>query len=232
MWQLSWQGQQRFDPVWDMVLEGSTGYSGAFARQLTVNRSTARDQLTTDLLDALENAARDEAVVLEAEGVLIDDSGTQSIALQFVDGSYLSKAAQSQPMQREELLKLAVSGKFVGTFTARHGAKSESVAHPQPALWTLGPIEKQRGHQEFPILHPGKASMQISGRHVEPNAHLIIDGQRVPGTVTVTGKDALEIQLASLPDPGMHLLQLQNPGGHFSNDFIFSVAQSRQDAEQ
>ncbi|MCH1496228.1 MAG: ankyrin repeat domain-containing protein, partial [Rubripirellula sp.] len=232
MWQLSWQGQQRFDPIWDMVLESSTGYSGAFARQLTVNRSTARDQLTTDLLDALENAARDEAVVLEAEGVLIDDSGTQSIALQFVDGSYLSKAAQSQPMQREELLKLAVSGKFVGTFTARHGAKSESVAHPQPALWTLGPIEKQRGHQEFPILHPGKVSMQISGRHVEPNAHLIIDGQRVPGTVTVTGKDALEIQLASLPDPGMHLLQLQNPGGHFSNDFIFSVAQSSEDAEQ
>lgn len=257
MWQLSWQGQQRFDPIWDMVLEGSTGYSGAFARQLTVNRSTARDQLTTDLLDALENAASDEAVVLEAEGMLIDDSETQSIALQFVDGSFVKKNTSTQRKQvnndlhpnhslahraskslsgasfsREELLKLAVSGKFVGTFTARHGAKSESVAHPQPALWTLGPIEKQRGHQEFPILHPGKALMQISGRHVEPNAHLIIDGQRVPGTVTVTGKDTLEIQLASLPDPGMHLLQLQNPGGHFSNDFIFSVAQSSEDAEQ
>ena len=232
MWQLSWQGQRRFDPIWDMVLEGSTGYSGAFARQLTVNMSTARDQLTTDLLDALENAARDEAVVLEAEGVLIDDSGSRGIALQFVNGNYLRKAAQPQTMQRAELLKLAASGEFVGTFTARHGAKSESVVHPQPALWTLGPIEKQRGHQEFPILHPGRTSMQISGRHVEPDAHLIIDGQRVPGKVTVTAKDTLEIQLASLPDPGMHLLQLQNPSGHFSNDFIFNVAHSSEDAEQ
>ena len=30
----------RFDPVWDMVLEGSTGFSGSFARQVTLNQAS------------------------------------------------------------------------------------------------------------------------------------------------------------------------------------------------
>lgn len=232
MWQFSWQGQRRFDPIWDMVLEASTGYSGAFGRQVTVNQSTAREQLTTDVLDALEIAAREEAVVLEAEGTLIDDSGRQTVELQFVNGSYLSKGDQPKTLHRGELVKLAAAGQFVGTFTARHGENSEAVAHPQPLLWTLGPIEKQRGHQAFPILHPGRKSMKISGRHVQPDAHLIVNGRRVPGKVTPTEKDTLQVQLSSLPDPGMHLLQLQNPGGPFSNDFIFNVTESSEEAEK
>jgi hypothetical protein len=38
LWRLSWRSKPRFDPIWEMVLEGSTGYSGTFARQLTLNR--------------------------------------------------------------------------------------------------------------------------------------------------------------------------------------------------
>ena len=41
VWQFSWGGRARFNPVWDMVLEGSTGFSGAFARQVTLNRESA-----------------------------------------------------------------------------------------------------------------------------------------------------------------------------------------------
>ena len=54
LWQFSWAGRKRFDPVWNMVLEGSTGFSGAFARQVTLNPSSVRDSLTDDLLKALE----------------------------------------------------------------------------------------------------------------------------------------------------------------------------------
>ena len=49
IWQFSWAGRPRFDPVWNMVLEGSTGFSGAFARQVTLNRETASSDLTIDL---------------------------------------------------------------------------------------------------------------------------------------------------------------------------------------
>ena len=58
-----------------------------------------------------------------------------------------------------------------------------------------------------------------------------MDGRRVPGKVSVTGKDKIKIQLDSLPEPGIHLLQIQNPGGMFSNDFLFNVTDSEASAE-
>ncbi|MDB4614227.1 ankyrin repeat domain-containing protein [bacterium] len=232
MWQFSWQGQRRFDPIWEMVLEGSTGYSGAFARQATISKTTAKDELTADLMNALEVSAREGAIVLEAEGVFIDDAKSRSVTVQFLDGKYVAKDAPVRRWTRRELIKLASLGKFVGTFTARHGADAEAVSQPQPALWTLGPLEKQSGHQNFPILFPGEQIMTISGRHIETNAHVIIDGRRTQGKVVATDKDRIEIRLTSLPKPGMHLLQVQNPGGQFSNDFIFNVVDSAEAAKE
>jgi hypothetical protein len=40
---------------------------------------------------------------------------------------------------------------------------------------TLGPIERQRGRQEFPILHSGKNSMTISGRYIHEDARQMSD---------------------------------------------------------
>ncbi len=231
MWQFSWQGQSRFDPIWDMVLEGSTGYSGSFARQVTLSQSTCGEALTKDLLDALETAAAEKAIVLEAEGVLLNRSPSQEIALQFSEGQYVSKEVKPRTMSREELVQLAEQGAFVGTFTARHGKKSESIAHPQPALWTSGPIQRQSGHQNFPIIHPDQKDMHISGRHVEAGSHLIVDGRRVQGRVSLVGKDQIKIQFEALPSIGTHLLQVQNPGGQFSNDFLFNVTESEDAAE-
>ncbi len=232
VWQFSWQGQPRFDPIWDMVLESSTGYSGTFARQVTINRTTANDPVTSELLDALETSAIEQAIILEAEGVLIDASLSRKIALQFSNGQYHVKEGHTEIFSRHEITQLAAQGEFVGTFTARHGKKSESFSHPQPALWTLGPIERQRGHQKFPILHVGNNTMRISGRHVEPDAHLIVDGRRVKGNLTILGEDRIEIEITSLPSPGLHLLQVQNPEGHFSNDFIFNVTEDEKTKQE
>jgi hypothetical protein len=77
IWQFSWSGRRRFDPVWNMVLEGSTGYSGSFARQVTLNKASANDDLTGDLLGALELSAGEGGVVLEVDGVLIGGSKPQ-----------------------------------------------------------------------------------------------------------------------------------------------------------
>lgn len=235
IWQFSWGGRRRFNPVWDMVLEGSTGYSGSFARQVTLNKSSIKDDLTNELLNALEVSAHEGAIVLEGEGVLIEGGNAQPLELQFHagydGGTYVRKEGDRRAFTRKELTSLAAAGKFVGTFTARHGVKAD-FDHPQPAIWTLGPIEQQRGRQKFPILHEGKTSMTISGRHVDKDVNVIVNGRRVRGTVSHGEKEKLEVKLAKLPSVGMHLLQIQNRNGQFSNDFIFHVTRDAKAASE
>ncbi|MFP6694769.1 MAG: ankyrin repeat domain-containing protein [Pirellulales bacterium] len=234
VWQFSWAGRRPFDPVWEMVLEGSTGFSGSFARQLTLNQPSAKDDLTEAMFSALELSASEGAIVLEGEGVFIEDSTPEPVALQFdaefKGGTYVTKNDDLDSFTRKDLVSLAADGKFVGTFSARHGAMVD-VDHPQPAIWTLGPIEKQRGRQNFPILYSGKNSMKISGRHFREDANVIVDGRRVSGSVTRDGETVV-VELGALPSVGMHFLQIQNPDGLFSNDFIFHVTEDAEAAAE
>ncbi len=227
IWQFSWSGRQRFDPVWDMVLEGSTGFSGAFARQLTLNPVSVTAPMTADLLNALEQSARDGGTVLQGEGVFINEGKATSVAFQYDGnlrgGAYVTRHGDRTPFTRAELAALASTGRFLGTFTARLGAKVD-VANPQPALWTKGPIERQSGHQEFPAVFPLHTSMVMSGRHINDGARVIVDGTRTAGTVNCDG-ETVTVELATLPAIGTHFLQVQNPDGLFSNDFIFHVAE-------
>ena len=220
VWQFSWGGRRAFDPVWDMVLEGSTGFSGAFARQVTVNQTTAKSTITSSLLDALESTAREGGVVLQCEGVILKDDKTLPVMFQF-SGGYKSVKGE-QTYSRAQLLEMAAEGNFIGTFTGRHGENAD-YDHPQPALWTLGPIHSQRGRQKFPKLAGDNKTMTISGRHIRKGAQILVDGHKVEGSVKIGDKDRLEITLTQLPPIGMHFLQVQNPGGLFSNDFIFHV---------
>ena len=64
--------------------------------------------------------------------------------------------------------------------------------------------------------------MAVSVRHVQNRASLYVDGRRVEGLLELKGGVA-KITLNVVPTPGMHLLQMQNPNGLFSNDFIFYV---------
>ncbi|MDP7050655.1 MAG: ankyrin repeat domain-containing protein [Verrucomicrobiota bacterium] len=220
VWQLSWGGRRAFDPVWEMVLEGSTGFSGAFARQVTINQTTAKTTLTSSLLDALESTAREGGVVLQCEGIILEDEKSIPVVFQFEDG--YKPLEKGQSYSRAQLLEMAAAGNFIGTFTGRHGENAD-YDHPQPALWTLGPIHSQRGRQKFPELAGDNKTMTISGRHVREGAQILVDGHKVGGSMKIGEKDRLEITLTQLPPMGMHFLQVQNPGGLFSNDFIFHV---------
>ena len=220
VWQFSWGGRRAFDPVWEMVLEGSTGFSGTFARQVTVNQTTAKTTLTSSLLNALESTAREGGVVLQCEGVLLEDDKSIPVMFQFAGGYKSVKGGQTY--SRSQLLELAAEGSFIGTFTGRHGENAD-YDHPQPALWTLGPIHSQRGRQKFPKLAGNNKTMTISGRHIREGAQILVDGHKVEGSMEIGDKDRLEITLMQLPPIGMHFLQVQNQGGLFSNDFIFHV---------
>ena len=226
LWRFSWRSKPRFDPIWEMVLEGSTGYSGTFARQLTLDQNTATQKLTQDLLPALEASAAEEAVVLQADA-LIDG---QKLTLQFQNDHYIQVDGDRNRFTRAQLFALAKEGKFLGTFTARHGAQSGFFV-PQPALWTLSPIHEQSGRQKFPILADGNQTMTLNARHVTEDAHVIINGRRVPASIKKGTAETIAITLQSLPPNGLHFLQVQNAQGLFSNDFIFHVADKAGDVK-
>lgn len=232
LWRFSWASRPRFDPVWNMVLEGSTGFSGSFARQVTLNQATANATLTADLLDALELSAGEGGIVLQGEGVFIDGATATPVALQFdapfEGGTYVERIEEPESFTRVELVSLAAAGEFVGTFTARLGINVD-VDNPQPAIWTQGAIQQQTGAQQFPRMSAGNTTMVIKGRHVQEGANVIVDGRNVSGTVsceignlpTCSG-ESIEVWLETLPvSAGMHFLQIQNSDGLFSNDFIF-----------
>lgn len=225
VWRLSWGGRERFDPVWEMVLEGSTGFPGAFGRQVTLDAATAAldQRLSRDLLSALEAATRDGTVLLRGEGVFTTSDGTEDVAMEF-DGAkgasvYVTHDGSGRRWSRDDLLSAAAAGSFTATFTARLGGQG---SQPQPALWTEGEIQSQRGHQAFPRLASGERRMTMSGRHVDPGAFPLVDGRRAEGLVRVDGATVV-VELAAPPSDGMHLLQVHNPGGLVSNDFLFFV---------
>jgi len=231
MWQFSWVSRPRFDPVWNMVLEGSTGFSGSFARQFTLSQGTVNDPSTNDLMDALETAAGEGGVVLQGEGVFIDGTTITPVALQFdapfQGGTYVERDGDREAFSRDALLARAAAGEFVGTFTARLGPNVD-VDNPQPAIWAPGAIQVQAGPQRFPVLSAGSPNLVIRGRHIRDGANIIVDGRKVAGTVNCEigtlpecASESVQVQLQALPPAGMHFLQIQNPNGLFSNDFIF-----------
>jgi hypothetical protein len=119
----------------------------------------------------------------------------------------------------------------VGTFTGRHG-KNADYDNPQPAIWTQGAIEKQRGAQKFPVLSKQSKTMVVSGRHLKEGASVIVNGRKSEGLVKLGSNERVEIELANLPPEGMNFVQLQNRDGLFSNDFIFHVSDKKINSEQ
>ena len=233
--------------VWEMVTEGSTGFPGSFARQVTLNADSADDALTLRILDALEAGARDEAVVLQGEGVRLADGEATPIAVQFKGGTY-SVRDGTESFRRSALLDEAAQGGMVVTLTARLGPNVGS-QHPQPALWPEVP-ERERADcagepcrfpvaQQRPIVNIAFLSddytLEVSGRHVRRGALIFVDGRRVGGEVRCAATGALPacyderliVVLNEPPEPGgLHFLQLQNPGGLVSNDMMFFSEQS------
>ena len=230
MWRLTWRNKPRFDPVWNMVLEGSTGFSGAFARQVTLNSQTAKGQESSDLINALEKSSNEGAIVLQVEGVFLKGKKATPTILQFDKGHYVETSGDRQKFSREALLEQAKQGTFVGTFTGRHGEHAD-YENPQPAIWTEGPIQEQRGKQRFPKLSKEETTMIVSGRHIHPQAHLIVNGRKVEGELRLEENERLQITLHKLPEIGLHFLQLQNPDGLFSNDFTFHVTDGKESPE-
>ena len=218
--------------IWQMVRQGSTGFHGAFARQLTLNADTARTAGTRAMLSRLEGAAADGAIVLRGDGMRTDATGrTHRLAIEYRDGRYEAidgRGVYGSPRLRRN----AADGNMVVTLTARAGP-GVGMEHLQPALWPVAPIQAQVRDVELPFLTDA-STLRINARHVEPNAAVFVDGRRVGGdlrceigTLPDCEGETVVVTLDDNPEPGgLHFLQLQNPKGLFSNDLMFFSEQS------
>ncbi len=234
--------------MYQMILEGSVGAPGSFARQVTLNVSTADLDQTGDMLDALELADREGAIVLEGEGLRLNTEDDPAvISLSFEEDNYRDNLDQSTEYSRDELLDLARDEELLLTLTARFGTGVD-YEHPQPTIWPAGfPIRlifPGDRPQEFPELYD-ETEMRMRGDYIFEGASLFVDGRKVEGTIRCeTGElpdcedQIVLIELEELPNARglpiddinvvadkatMHLLQVQNPQGLFSNDFPFFV---------
>ena len=81
-------GALALTPSGTWSLRGARGYSGSFARQLTLNVQSVRESHSLELLQALEQAATEGGIRLQAEGVLMDGASTEPIALEY-DGEFM-----------------------------------------------------------------------------------------------------------------------------------------------
>ena len=237
--------------MYQMILEGSIGVPGSFARQVTLNAESVSKQVTLDLLNSLEVADQEGAIVLEGEGLLmVDDESVERVSVSYEDGKYSDLENELFSYSRESLLTLSESGDLLLTLTAKLGPGVD-YAHPQPTLWPTGfPIRlifPGDRPQEFPELHE-PTTMRIKGDYIFEDAQLFVNGRLVEGSIQCEAGEfprcddqIVLIELAELPTEGgllieddlgvnvvadeavMHLLQVQNPQGLFSNDFPFFV---------
>ena len=212
--------------IWEMVLQGSTGFAGAFGRQVTLNAASAPRAQTRRLLDALETAAAEGAIVLQAEGVRLEDGDATPLALHFADGRYAERDGDAT-FTRADLRDAAERGALVLTLTGRSGP-NVAPHFPQPGLWPIGEIQTQTRNLDMPMLGDD-ATLRLHGRHIHPGASVFVNGRRVEGAVRCESGalprcdgETVIVEFWAPPESGgLHFLQVQNQGGLFSNDLMF-----------
>ena len=210
--------------VWQMVLQNSTGFSGSFGRQVTLNEDTADTPLTERLLDALELSGEEGGIILQGEGVLMADDGASPLAVEFGNGVYRTRDG-SESFDRSQLAQLAADGELVLTITGRTGANIDQ--HKQPGLWPVAPIHRQSRNVHLAFLDEDRR-LRINARHVQDDASIHLNGRRVDGhaacehgTLPYCSGEIVIVELDEAPLGGLHFLQIQNPQGLFSNDMMF-----------
>ena len=94
---------------------------------------SVRESHSLELLQALEQAATEGGIRLQAEGVLMDGASTEPIALEYAGGVYADRHQQGRYFLRHDLMLAAKKGTFVGTFTGRLQAGADD---SQPVIWS------------------------------------------------------------------------------------------------
>lgn len=208
--------------------EGSTGFPGAFGRQVTLDRQSTRGDAESDtraLLDRLERADAYGVVELRATGRNLR-AGT-AIDLAYDGGNYVPTSGTGPSRSSDALVAGARRGELIVTVTARIGDRAD-VEHPQPELWLF---PRNANNPEGRALIPeltDEPTITLFGRHIAANPIVLVDGRAVDATVTCTVggvlpdclDEQLRIELPHLLRAGDRTLQIGTPGGLVSNEVL------------
>jgi len=223
--------------IFQMLQEMSTGHSGAFARQVTLDAQTAGLAETADLLDVLEAADADGLVNLRAEGVRIGAGGSTPVTFSYRADTGQWTPEVGLPITRAGLLQRTGNGSLVVTVTAALPPNYGAEDHPQPLLLPAVDGGGAIGNPAIPLL-PSENPMALRARRLRDGAQVLVDGRPAQATITCTsglydpfcaGED-VTLTLASPPaTTGMHTVQVQNPQGPTSNELPVCVGSGRPD---
>jgi len=214
-------------PIFQMIEEMSNGQSGALGRQLTLNlRSTTGGALaaTEGVLAALEDADLSGLVNLAGSGIRNGSPVTLSFRS---DGTYQGGGLV---LTHAQLIGEAALGTTTVTLTASQRAGvNASTVQPTVGVNAVGGFFTD-GRPNLPVLASGNpAPITINARDILANAKVLIDGVPVAldqaitcmggsFSPTCTGTQ-IQINIATpFPDPGLYLLQVQNPDGLLTNE--------------
>jgi YVTN family beta-propeller protein len=226
-----------FEPVYgmrpldmfQMFEEASTGFSGATARQVTLNTVSAGLAATATLMSELEAADTRGVVNLRATGMRNGQALTLSYRGDSGGAFYKNGDVQLTPAQmRSE----AQAGTLLMTLTAH---LRSNAADPQPLIGTASTGTGTTGDPPLPRFSSGGSSnpapFNVSAFDVKTTARVFIDGQPVTATIACGSGSSggfcndglVSIDLAAKPPIGTHLIQLQNPSGRLSNELPLCI---------
>ena len=207
--------------LFEMFEEASTGTSGATGRQLTLNTATATLPATLTLMSALEAADLRGAVNLRALG----RRNNVTVLLSFNGAVYAGDTFSLTPAA---LRAEAATGVSFVTLTAH--LRERSGTTPQPLLATVGATSTATviGDPPLPTFAAtgSPPAFNVTGTDIALGATVLVDGAVASATVTCGAGSTggfcnagnVAIDLVNNPGSGLHLLQVQNPSGLFSNE--------------
>jgi YVTN family beta-propeller protein len=220
--------------IFEMIEESSTGTSGATGRQVTLDGATlgpGADIATRALLEELEAADRRGVVRLAGEATRLRRPFLRASAVRYIAARGTYRLGVDE-IPRAALLDAARRGALRVTLTAGLPPRFGDGVHRQPLLAVVQRGAGPTGDPALPIL-PGAQPLLLRGIDVAADASLFLDGDAVDGDVrcldgsfvpTWCSSERIEVRLATPPtEPGLHLLQVQNPDGPQSNELPICV---------
>ena len=221
-----WRVAGSSEKIWRMVLEGSTGHTGALGSQIALIPGQVLLAPELAKLSTLISAANAGTVALRASLLKLETDDAQHLRYQ---NGLFTAIESGETFSNQQLLELAELGELQALITA-HPPANVTALHPQPGIWPESPIARQAATLNVAELDDANR-LEMRGRHIYPGARIFVDGELVDGSVNcISGElpncvgEQIEVVLAEAPDHGgFFQLQLQNPLGKFTNDsFYFS----------
>ena len=219
-----WELAGASSDVWNMVTEGSTGFSSRIGQQVVLTRDTIDAGQRANVL-ALTLEATNGGISLQ--GTALDLSAGQTGSLTFKEREFFTSIDGGAGHSIDSLFNQIETADWHVTLTA-HPPVNTQTETPQPGIWPDTAMHAQSNVIGYPQL-TAEGTLTFRARHIYENSQLLVDGKPVDaelecveGALPTCIDERVQATLSLLPEQGgFFQLQLQNSLGKFSNDLFF-----------